>query len=140
MSRALVFIGGWPAFEFQQRRIEPIALADETLVVFLERLQTRRRPFQFGLRRGACTNLRDIAPGAFEFDFGAAAGTFIFQLHLVVPDHSFDQFVARQHSFPRPLEFGGFLVGDLRAVLAGIHGHYFRSTCRPPMHIDRQHC
>jgi hypothetical protein len=30
--------------------------------------------------------------------------------------------VARQHPFSRPLEFGGFLFRNLRAVLAGIHG------------------
>jgi len=74
MSRALVFIGRRSAFKFQQRRIEPFSFSDETLMFLLERLQTRSRPFQFGLRSGSGICLRNIAPGAFEFDFRTAAG------------------------------------------------------------------
>ena len=70
-----MFTGRRTAFKFQQRCIEPLALADETLMVFLQCLQTRSRPFQFGLRFDARTDFRGIAPGALEFDFGAATGT-----------------------------------------------------------------
>ena len=85
MSRASVFIGRRAAFKFQQRRIEPFSFSDETLMFLLERLQTRSRPFQFGLRSGSGISLRNIAPGAFEFDFRAAARAFIFELHLIGP-------------------------------------------------------
>jgi hypothetical protein len=95
MSRALVLIGRGATFKFKQRCVEPFALGDETLVFLLERLQTRRRPFQFGLRSGSGISLRNIAPGAFEFDFRSATRTFVFQLHLIIPNHAFDQLVPR---------------------------------------------
>src|SRR5260221_5240263 len=130
MSRTLVFTGRRTAFEFQQGRIEPFAFGDETLMLLLERLQTRRRPVQLGWRGVSGISLRNIAAGAFEFDFRAAPGTLVFQLHLIVPNHAFDQLVPRQHPFPRALEFGGFLCSDLWPAFAGIHMHYSRSIFR----------
>ena len=130
MSRTLVFIGRRTAFKFQQRRIEPFAFGDETLMLLLERLQTRRRPFQFGLRSGSGISLRNIAPGAFEFDFRSATRTFVFQLHLIVPNHAFDQLVPREHPFPSALKFSGFLCSNLWPAPAGIHMHYPRSIFR----------
>jgi len=99
-------------------------------MLLLERLQTRRHPSQFGLCSGSGISLRNIAPGAFEFDFRTAAGAFVFQLHLVVPNHAFDQLVPRQHPFPRALKFSGFLCSNLWAALAGIHMHCPRSIFR----------
>src|SRR5258707_13985786 len=113
MSRALVFIGRRTAFECQQRRIEPFSFGDETLMLLLERLQTRSRPFQFCLCPHPGIFPRNIAPGAFEFDFSAAARTLVFQLHLIVPNHAFDQLVPREHPFPSALKFGSFLGSNL---------------------------
>jgi len=94
-------------------------------MLLLERLQTRSRPFQFGLRSGSGISLRNISPGAFEFDFRSTACTVVFQLHLVVPDHAFDQLVPREHSLPSALEFGGFLGGNLWSSPAGVcHSYY----------------
>ena len=103
---------------------------DETLMLLLERLQTRRRPFQFGLRSGSGISLRNIAPGAFEFDFRSATRTFVFQLHLVVPNHAFDQPVPREHPLPSTLKFSGLLCSNLWPALAGIHMHCPRSIFR----------
>src|SRR6266581_7052229 len=100
-------------------------------MLLLQRPQTRSRPFQFGLRSGSGISLRNIAPGAFEFDFCPAARTFVSQLHLIVPDHRFDQLVPREHSLPSALKFGRFLGGNLWSVPAGVcHSRYSRSTFR----------
>ena len=130
MSRALVFIGRRTAFKFQQRRIEPFSFGDETLMLLLERLQTRSRPFQFGLRSGSGISLRNIAPGAFEFDFRSATRAFVFHLHLIVPDHAFDQLVPREHPFPSALKFGSFLGSNLWSAPAGVHYDDLRSISR----------
>src|SRR6266852_2231596 len=131
MSRTLVFTRRRTAFKFQQRRIEPFSFGDETLMLLLERLQARSRPPQFGLRSDSGISLRNIAPGAFEFDFRSATRTFVFKLHLIVPDHAFDQLVPREHSLPSALEFGGFLGGNLWSAPAGVcHSHYSRSIFR----------
>jgi len=130
MSRALVFIGRRTAFKFEQRRIEPFSFGDETLMLLLERLQTRSRPFQFGLRSGSGISLRNIAPGAFEFDFRSATRTFVFQLHLIVPNHAFDQLVPREHPFPSALKFGSFLGSNLWSAPAGVHYDDLRSISR----------
>jgi len=97
-------------------------------MLLLQRLQTRRHPFHFSLRAGY--SLRDIAPGAFEFDFGSAARTFVFQLHLVIPNHGFDQLVSREHPLPSALKFSGFLCSNLWPAPAGVHMHYPRSILR----------
>ena len=86
-----------------------------------ERLETRSRPFQFGLRSGSGISLRNIAPDAFEFDFRSATRTFVFQLHLIVPNHAFDQLVPRQHPLPSALKFGSFLGSNLWSAPAGVH-------------------
>jgi len=131
MSRALVFIGRRAAFKFQQRRIEPFSFSDETLVFLLERLQTRRRPFQFGLRSGSGICLRNIAPGAFEFDFRTAAGAVVLQLHFIVANHPFDQLVPGNHPLPGALQLSGLLGGDLWSAPAGVcHSHYSRWILR----------
>src|SRR6267378_6238038 len=127
MSRTLVFTRRRTAFKFQQRRIEPFSFGDETLMLLLERLQTRSRPFQFGLRSGSGISPRNIAPGAFEFDFRAAAGTVVLQLHFIVANHSFDQLVPGNHPLPGALQFSSFLGGDLWSAPAGVcHSHYSR--------------
>ena len=90
-------------------------------MLLLECLQTRRRAFQFGLRSGSGTSLRNIAPGAFEFDFRSATRTFVFQLHLIISNHAFDQLVPREHPFPSALKFGSFLGSDLWSAPAGVH-------------------
>src|SRR5882672_2837963 len=131
MSRALVFIGRRAAFKFKQRCVEPFALGDEALMLLLERLQTRRRPSQFCLCAVSGISLRNIASGAFKFDFRTAAGTFVFQLHLIVPNHAFDQLVPREHPFPSALKFSGFLCSNLWPALTGVcHSHYSRSIFR----------
>src|SRR5216683_3487885 len=131
MSRALVFIGRRTAFKFQQRRIEPFTFSDETLMFLLERLQTRSRPFQFGFRSGSGISLRNIAPGAFEFDFRTAAGTLVLQLHFIVANHPFDQLVPGNHPLLGALQFSGFLGGDLWSAPAGVcHSHYSRWILR----------
>ena len=99
-------------------------------MLLLEFLQTRSRAFQFGLRSGSGISLRNIAPGAFEFDFRSATRTFVFQLHLIVPNHAFDQLVPREHPFPSALQFGGFLGSNLWPAPAGGHCDDFRSTSR----------
>src|SRR5712671_1429000 len=127
MSRTLVFTRRRTAFKFQQRRIEPFSFGDETLMLLLERLQTRSRPFQFGLRSGSGISLRNIAPGAFEFDFRSATLTFVFQLHFIVTDHSLDQLVSGNHPLLGALQFSSFLCGDLWSAPAGVcHSHYSR--------------
>ena len=140
MSRALVFIGRRTAFKFQQRRIEPFSFGDEKLMLLLERLQTRSRPFQFGLRSGSGISLRNIAPGAFEFDFSAAARTLVFQLHLIVPNHAFDQLVPRQHPFPSALKFGSFLGSNLWSARACVHYNDLRSISRTEEQIFQLDC
>lgn len=109
-------------------------------MLLLERLQTRSRPFQFGLRSGSGISLRNIAPGAFEFDFRSATRTFVFQLHLIVPNHAFDQLVPREHPFPSALQFGGFLGTNLWPATAGVHCDDFRSTSRTEEQIFQQNC
>src|SRR6266436_3495327 len=127
MSRALVFIDRRSAFKFQQSRIEPFSFSDETLMFLLERLKTRSRPFQFGSRSGSGISLRNIAPGAFEFDFRTAAGTVVLQLHFIVANHPFDQLVPGNHPLPGALQFRSFLGGDLWSAPAGVcHSHYSR--------------
>src|SRR5258708_36427664 len=138
MSRTLVFIGRRTALKFQQRRIEPFSFSDETLMFRLERLQTRGRPFQFGLRSGSGISPRNIAPGAFEFDFCAAARTFVFQLH--VPNHAFDQLVPREHPFPSALKFGSFLGSNLWSAAAGVHYDGLRSISRTQEQIVQLDC
>jgi len=140
MSRTLVFIGRRTAFKFQQRRIEPFSFGDETLMLLLERLQTRSRPFQFGLRSGSGISLRNIAPGAFEFDFSAAARTLVFQLHLIVPNHAFDQLVPREHPFPSALKFGSFLGSNLWSAPAGVHYDDLRSISGTEEQIFQLDC
>src|SRR6267154_2565575 len=131
MSRTLVFTRRRTAFKFQQRRIEPFSFGDETLMLLLERLQTRSRPFQFGLRPGSGISPRNIAPGAFEFDFRSATRAFAFQLQLIIPNHAFDQLVPREHPFPSTLKFSGFLCSNLWPALTGVcHSHYSRSIFR----------
>src|SRR5260221_3940080 len=95
MSRTLVFTCRRTAFEFQQRRIEPFAFGDETLMLLLERLQTRRRPFQLGPRTVSGISLRNIAAGAFEFDLRGAPGTLLFQPRLTVSHPAFGHRLAR---------------------------------------------
>ena len=87
----------------------------------LEHPQTRSRPFQFCVCRGPGNSLRNVAPGAFKFDFRAAARTFVFQLHLIVPNHAFDQLVPREHPLPSALKFGSFLGSNLWSAPAGVH-------------------
>jgi hypothetical protein len=140
MSRALVFIGRRTAFKFQQRRIEPLSFGDEKLMLLLERLQTRSRPFQFGLRSGSGISLRNIAPGTFEFDFRSATRTFVFQLHLIVPNHAFDQLVPREHPFPSALKFGSFLGSNLWSALACVHYNDLRSISRTEEQIFQLDC
>ena len=105
-----------------------VQTGDEKLMLLLERLQTRSRPFQFGLRSGSGISLRNIAPGAFEFDFRSATCTFVFQLHLIVPNHAFDQLVPREHPLPSALKFGSFLGSYLWPAPARVHCDDFRST------------
>lgn len=107
-------------------------------MLFLERPQTRSHPFQFCLCPGPRDSRRNIAPRAFEFDFRAAARTFVFQLHLIVPNYVFDQFVPREHPFPRTLEFGGFLSSHLWPAPASVHDDGFRSTFRTEDEFSRQ--
>ena len=140
MSRTLVFTGRRTTFKFQQRRIEPFAFGDETLMLLLEPLQTRSRPFQFGLRSGSGISLRNIAPGAFEFDFRSATRTFVFQLHLIVPNHAFDQLVPREHPFPSALKFGSFLGSNLWSAPAGVHYDDLRSISRTEEQIFQLDC
>ena len=140
MSRTLLFTRRRTAFKFQQRRIEPFSFGDETLMLLLERLQTRSRPFQFGLRSGSGISLRNIAPGAFEFDFRSATRTFVFQLHFVIPNHSFDQLVPREHPFPRALQFGGFLGSNLWSAPAGVHYDDLRSISGTEEQIFQLDC
>ena len=140
MSRALVFIGRRTAFKFEQRRIEPFSFGDETLMLLLERLQTRTRPFQFGLRSGSGISPRNIAPGAFEFDFCSATRTFVFQLHLIVPNHAFDQLVPREHPLPSALKFGSFLGSNLWSAPAGVHYDDLRSISRTEEPIFQLDC
>ena len=109
-------------------------------MLFLERSKTRSHPFQFCLRSGSGGSLRNIAPGAFEFDFRAAARTFVFQLHLIVPNHGFDQLVPREHPFPGALEFGGFLRSHLWPAPAGVHDDDFRSTSQTEDQFFQQDC
>jgi hypothetical protein len=130
MSRALVFIGRRTALKFQQRRIEPFSFGDETLMLLLERLQARSRPLQLGLRSDSGISLRNIAPGAFEFDFRSATRTFVFQLHLIVPNHAFDQLVPPEHPFASALKFGSFLGSNLWPAPAGVHYDGLRSISR----------
>ena len=109
-------------------------------MLFLERPQTRSHPFQFCPCSAARDSLRNIAPGAFEFDFRAAARAFVFQLHLIVPNHALDQFVPREHPFPRTLEFGGFLGSHLWPAPAGVHDDGFRSISRAEEQIFQLDC
>ena len=99
-------------------------------MLLLERLQTRSRPFQFGLRSGSGISLRNIAPGAFEFDFRTAAGTVVLQLHFIVANHPFDQLVPGNHPLLSALQFSSFLGGDLWSAPAGVHYDDLRSISR----------
>jgi hypothetical protein len=49
-------------------------------------------------------------------------------LHLIVPNHAFDQLVPREHPFPSALKFGSFLGSNLWSAPAGVHCDDFRST------------
>ena len=109
-------------------------------MLLLECLQTRSRAFQFGLRSGPSISLRNIAPGAFEFDFRSATRTFVFQLHLVIPNHAFDQLVPREHPFPSALKFGSFLGSNLWSAPAGVHYHDLRSISRTEEQIFQLDC
>jgi|SRR6266446_504187 hypothetical protein len=140
MPRTLVFTGRRTAFKFQQRRIEPFTLGYEALMLFPESLETRIHPFKFGLRFGPGTRSRYIAHGAFEFDFSAAAGTLVFQLHLIVPNHAFDQLVPREHPFPSALKFGSFLGSNLWSAPAGVHYDDLRSISRTEEQIFQLDC
>ena len=96
-----------------------------------KRLQTRGHPFQFGLRFGPGIHPCDIAHGAFEFDFSAAAGTLVLQLHFIVTNDPFDQPLPGNHPLPGALQFSRFLGGDLWPAPAGVcHSHYSRSIYR----------
>lgn len=124
-----MFTGRRTAFKFQQRRIEPFALGDETLMLLVKRLHPRSRSFQFCSRPGIAPG--HIAAGAFELDFCTAAGTLVFQLHFIVPNHAFDQLVPREHPFPSALQLGGLLCRNLRSAPAGVcHSHYSGSMFR----------
>src|SRR3979490_2572639 len=140
MSRTLVFIRRRTAFKFQQRRIEPFSFGDETLMLLLARVQTPSRPFQFSLRTGSGISLRNVAPGAFEFDFRSATRTFVFQLHLIVPNHAVDQLVPREHPFPSALKFGSFLGSNLWSAPAGVHYDDLRSISRTEEQIFQLDC
>ena len=140
MPRTLVFIGRRTAFKFQQRRIEPFALRNEALMLLLKRLQMGGHPFQFCLRIRSAIAPRNIAPGAFEFDFSAAARTLVFQLHLIVPNHAFDQLVPREHPFPSALKFGSFLGSNLWSAPAGVHYDDLRSISRTEEPIFQLDC
>ena len=107
-------------------------------MLLVKRLHTRSRPFQFCARPGISP--RDIAPGAFEFDFGTAACAFVFQLHLIVPNHALDQLVSRQHPLPSAIQLGGFLGRYLWSASTGAHCFGFRSTFRTNEEIFRQNC
>ena len=109
-------------------------------MLLLERLQTRSRPCQFGLHSGSGISLRNIAPGAFEFDFRSATRTFVFQLHLIVPNHAFDQLVPREHPFPSALKFGSFLGSNLWSAPAGVHYDDLRSISRTEEQIFQLDC
>ena len=109
-------------------------------MLLLKRLQTRSRPFQFRLRSGPGISLSNIAPGAFEFNFRAAARVFVFQLHFIVPDHAFDQLVSREHPSPSALQVGGFLGRNLWPASAGVHCDDFRSTSGTEEQLFQQNC
>jgi len=109
-------------------------------MLLLERLQTRTRPFQFGLRSGSGICLRNIAPGAFEFDFRTAAGAVVLQLHFIVANHPFDQLVPGNHPLLGALQFSGFLGGDLWSAPAGVHYDDLRSISRTEELIFQLDC
>ena len=109
-------------------------------MLLLERLQTRTRPFQLGLRSSSGISPRNIAPGAFEFDFCSATRTFVFQLHLIVPNHAFDQLVPREHPLPSALKFGSFLGSNLWSAPAGVHYDDLRSISRTEKQIFQLDC
>jgi hypothetical protein len=64
-----------------------------------------------------------IAQGAMELDFGAAAGTFVFQLQFIVANHALDQFLPRDHPIASSCPFGSLLGGELGFAPACIR-HY----------------
>ena len=109
-------------------------------MLLLEYLQTRSRAFQFGLRSGSGISLRNIAPGAFEFDFRSATRTFVFQLHLIIANHAFDQLVPREHPFPSALKFGSFLGSNLWSAPPGVHYDDLRSISRTEEQIFQLDC
>ena len=86
-----------------------------------KRLQMRPRPLQFGLRFGPGIRPRCIAHGAFEFNFRATPRALVFEMHLIVTNHAFDQLVPGKHPLPRALQFGGLLGGYLWPASAGAH-------------------
>jgi len=47
MSRTFVLIIRWAAIEFQQGRIEPLALSDKARMLILQRGQALRHLFEF---------------------------------------------------------------------------------------------
>ena len=138
MPRSLVFSGRRTAFKFHQRRVEPFPFGYQALMLLVKRVHTRSRPFQFGICSGISP--RNVAPGAFEFDFGTAARALVFQLHLIVPNHAFDQLVSRQHPLPGAIQLGGFLGCYLWSASTGAHCFGFRSTFRTNEEIFRQNC
>src|SRR6266403_413858 len=90
----------------------------------------RRTAFEFQQRR--------IEP--FSFDFSAAARTLVFQLHLIVPNHAFDQLVPREHPFPSALKFGSFLGSNLWSAPAGVHYDDLRSISGTEEQIFQLDC
>src|ERR1700730_13902285 len=109
-------------------------------MLLLECLQTRSRAFQFGFRSRSRISLRQLPPGAFEFDFRSATRTFVFQLHLIIPNHAFDQLVPREHPFPTALKFGSFLGSNLWSALACVHYNNPRSISRTEEQIFQLDC
>lgn len=99
-------------------------------MLLLQGLQAAGCPFQFCLCSGPVISLRNIAPGAFELDLSAAAGTLVLKLHFIVANHPVDQLVPGDHPLAGALQFRSFLGGDLWSALAGIHMHYSRSIFR----------
>src|SRR5437773_1664109 len=104
MSRTFVFIVGWIAVELQQGPIEPLALGNETRMVFPQSAQALKRFFVLLTRLvpTAC----DISLRTFELDLGSAAGALVPQLHLIVANDAFDQLMSCQHSVSGTLQIG----------------------------------
>src|SRR3954454_4124359 len=98
MSCTLVVVVGGCAVEFQQSLIEPLALGDEARMLVAKLAKAVRRSVELVLRSVVAFRARDIAPGAFQLDLGAAARAFVPELHLVVADDALDQLVPGDHA------------------------------------------